>query len=353
MARWQAGTVFFCLLVSVRNIAWAQDELPDHTAFEQGVEELSPPSLDDAAETQTWIDRTHSGVHALVWRSARKIDGMFGSDADEAVYQGETRGSIVPAVLWDEFGGFSEKFRFRVKVPLPQIGERFDAFIGTFNRDEYVTGRTQESGAIPQQHAGGQVDEDETLVGIRYREPKEGGRWESDAGLRIRSPVDPFVKGGYRYARGDPEHVRLTLRETVFWQNSEQFGFTSRVDLERTVAESWTVRWIGSGTISERSEGVRGYTSLTAYRGIGDRRAIGGQIFTAGEFDAAVPLGEYGLKVAYRQTFLRDWLVFEIRPSVTWPKTDPSQPRKPSWGLGIGFEMFLGPDKFEPRPATF
>jgi hypothetical protein len=347
-SRWQAGAVLFCLLVGMRTIAWAQDE-----PREQNDEGPTPASTDLADDSQTWIDRTHSGVHALVWRSARKIDGMFGGDAEAAVYQGETRGSIVPAVLWDEFSGFDEKFRFRVKVPLPQIGERFDAFIGSFNREEYVTGREQESGAIPQQHAGGQVGEDETLIGIRYREPKEGGRWESDAGIRIRSPIDPFVKGGYRYERGDPQRVRLTLRETVFWQNSEQFGLTSRLDLERIVDDSWTVRWIGSGTISERSEGVRGYTSLTGYRGIGDRRAVGAQIFTAGEFDAAVPLGEYGIKVAYRQTFLREWLVLEIRPSVTWPKTEPSQPRKPSWGLGIGFEMFLGPDKFEARPATF
>ena len=343
--------MFFCLLFGMRGVAWAQYEPQEQTV--EAAPATQPDADTESPDSETWIDRTHSGVHAMVWRSARKIDGMFGGDADAAVYQGETRGSIVPAVLWDEFGGFSEKFRFRVKVPLPQIGDRFDAFVGSFNREEYVTGREQESGALPQQHAGGQVDEDQTLIGIRYREPKEGGRWESDAGIRIRSPIDPFVKGGYRYERGDPAHVRFTWRETAFWQNSEQFGLTTRLDLEHIVDDTWTVRWIGSGTISQRSEGVRGYTSLTTYRGIGDRRAVGAQVFTAGEFDAAVPLGEYGIKVAYRQTFLRDWVVLEIRPSVTWPKTEPSQPRKPSWGLGIGFEMFLGPDKFEARPATF
>ena len=66
-----------------------------------------------------------------------------------------------------------------------------------------------------------------------------------------------------------------------------------------------------------------------------------------------VPLGEYGVKFAYRQAIVRDWLVLVIRPSVTSPKTEPSQPRRPSWGLGVGFEMFLGGDKFQRRPATF
>jgi len=38
---------------------------------------------------------------------------------------------------------------------------------------------------------------------------------------------------------------------------------------------------------------------------------------------------------------------------VTWPKDQPEQPRKPSWGIGIGFEMFFGTNEFQARPATF
>jgi hypothetical protein len=33
------------------------------------------------------------------------------------------------------------------------------------------------------------------LFGIRYRDPEDGGHWDADAGLRLRSPLDPFVKG--------------------------------------------------------------------------------------------------------------------------------------------------------------
>ena len=43
-----------------------------------------------------------------------------------------------------------------------------------------------------------------------------------------------------------------------------------------------------SGTISQRTQGVRGYT-LTAIRGLPERRAICGE-FT-GEYGAVVPLG--------------------------------------------------------------
>jgi hypothetical protein len=256
-------------------------------------------------------------------------------------------------VLWDEFNGFSQKFRFRVNMPLPHLDERYNAFIGTFTRDEFVTERDQASGAIPRQRTGGEIERDETLLGIQYRDRREGGRFEADAGLRIRSPIDPFVKAGYRFEHTTDNHVIFTLRETGFWQNSEGFGLTTRLDVERALDIDALLRWTASGTISEESEGVRGYTALTLYRALSGDRAVAGQVFTSGEFDAAVPLGEYGIRVAYRQRLFRDWLVLELRPSVTWPKDQPNEPRRASWGFGIGFEMFFGIDEFQARPATF
>ncbi len=98
--------------------------------------------------------------------------------------------------------------------------------------------------------------------------------------MRLTSPIDPFVKVSYRYKRGTHERLLLRLKETVFWENSEQFGLTSRVDLERVLDEAWLARWTVSGTFSEKTEGVRGYTALTAYRGLPDRRAVGAQVFT-------------------------------------------------------------------------
>ncbi len=344
--RWRPGIVIGGLLCAARSIACGQDTAADHDVT-VGADQSTEVVPDE------WIDRAHTGLHALVWRSAMYVDGLFGSELDEQAYQRMTRGSITPALLWDEFHGFDQKFRFRVKLPLPHLGERYNAFVGRFNRDEFVTERELESGAIQRQHVGGEVDPDETLLGIQYREPDEGGRFDAAAGLRIKQPIDPFVKVGYRYERGTPERLRLYLKETVFWENSEQFGLTSRADLERVLDEVWLARWTVSGTFSEKSEGVRGYTALTAYRGLPDRRAVGGQVFTSGSFDAAVPVGEYGVRMAWRQSVVREWLVVEVRPSVTWPKDQPEQPRKPSWGLGIALEMFFGVDEFQARPATF
>lgn len=301
-----------------------------------------------------WLDRTHEWLHTFLWGTSKRVDGWFGSQMPDDVYADQTRGSITPVLLWDEFNGLSQKFRFRVKMPLPYLDERYNAFIGTFSPDEFVTERDQASGAIPRQRTGGEIEDDETLLGVQFRDrPQGGGRFEADAGIRIRSPIDPFVKGGYRFAHRFAGSTLGTFRATGFWQNSEGFGLTSRIDAERALDNDSLIRWTASATISQESEGVRGYSSLTMYRGLRGSRSVAGQLFTSGEFDAAVPLGEYGIRVAYRQRVWRDWLVLELRPSLTWPKDDPTQSRSASWGIGVGFEMFFGEDEFQSRPATF
>lgn len=351
MASWAARAAI--ILLSIPVLAHA-DEAPlvamtEEDAALVGVGTASVP-MGYVNKKDPWIDRVHNGVFNAVWRSAMTVDQWFGSTVSDEAYQ-RTSGSIAPALLYDEFDGFHPSLRFQVDLPLPRINERFHAFIGRVNRDEYVTERRPGSGAFARQY--GPVEDDQTLFGIRYREPKQGGRFEADAGLRIRSPLDPFVKGSWRFQRGTSETTLLSLRETVFWQNSEKFGVTSRIDIERVFSDMWLLRWTGSATISQRTEGVRGYTSLTALRGLSERRAIGAELFTEGEFDADVPLGDYGLKLAYRQAVVRDWLVLETRVSLTFPRDELWQVREATWGVGVGLEMFFGTDDFLARPVTF
>ena len=297
-----------------------------------------------------WLDRAQLWIFNSVWRSARSIDGWFGPEHPESEYQ-EARGSLIPSLLWDQYDGLQPRLRFNVDLPLPRLNQKFRAFVGRVNRDEYVTERDISSGALPNQI--GRVEDDETLFGIRYQSPKEGAHFTADAGVRLRFPVDPFVKGSYVFQHGDTNSTLFQLRETAFWQNSEGFGITSRFDVERGINMNWLVRGTISGTLSEESEGVRGYTTLTVIRGLPNRRALAGQVFSRGEMGKEVPLEDYGFKFAYRRSIARDWLIMELRTSLTWPKEKPSESRNANFGVGIGFEALFGTDEFLARPVTF
>jgi hypothetical protein len=345
-------TILLCLPILLSQLVYAQEKKsePDWISQPQGKQTVPvPPELAEATR-EPWIDRVHYTLYWTLWRSAMGIDRLFGGESDAAEYQ-DVAGSLAPALLWDEFEGWQPKLRFRAKLPLPHADRRFDAFVGRVNRDEYVTERERESGAIASQR-GAPVEDDQTLVGIRFS-PKHRDRFQATGGVRVATPLDPYVKGSYRYQRGKLDSALITLRETAFWQNSEDFGFTSRADIERILDEKWLARYTISATISEQSEGVRGYTGLTFLRELPRRRAVAAELFASGEFDADVPLREYGLKVAYRKSVIRDWLVLEVRTSISWPREELDFPRTASWGVGVGLEVFFGTEEFQSRPVTF
>lgn len=296
-----------------------------------------------------WLDRSRECLHGFVSGSARWIDGLFGPRAPESEYR-KASGSIAVALLWDEYGGFDPRLRFRVDLPLPQLDDRFHAFVGRVNRDEYVSERAPPSGAFPDRRS---FDDDQTLAGIGFSARRgKSGRFDADVGARINHSLDPYLKTSYRYEWMLGSGTLLSAKETLFWQHSEGLGLTTRIDVQRMFGP-WYARWTTSATISQETEGTRGYSMITATRPLSDRRALVLRADLEGETNAIVPLRDIGVKAAYRKSVFREWLVMELRTSLTWPKELPTEPRKPSWGVGIGFEMYFGPSEVTAHPVTF
>lgn len=298
-----------------------------------------------------WIDRIHSALYASMWRSAMGLDHYFGSKEPPGVYQ-EVYGSIAPAMLWDEFHGFRQKLRFQITVPLPRLSERLHAVIGRVNPDEYIVGRAPESGAIERQY--GPLRDDETILGLVYRAPtKNSGSFGLGAGVRLRTPLDPYVKGDYTFVYGMPTALLFTFRQTLFWQQSENIGTTSRIDLDHFLSETALLRFSTAGTLSQKSAGMRGFASLSLLRSLSNRRAFTGNLSIDWESRAPVALHDFGAILAYRQSIAREWLILELRSSLSWPKETPGAPRYRSWGVGVGLEMLFGTTQFQARPVTF
>jgi hypothetical protein len=298
-----------------------------------------------------WLDRTREVLYDTMWHCAAHVDRWFGSVEDDAVYR-QIYGSIAPALLYTQYDGLRTQMRFNMNIPLPQINDRLHAFVGRVDPNEFITERDEPSGALPRTY--GPLTEDQTLFGIGYHQPAtQGSRFDAGVGIRLALPMDPYIKGSYIYERGHSEAGLFSVRETLFWQHSDGAGETTRMDLERILDMHWLVRYTLSGTRSQQSEGLRGYSSILVLRGFPSRRAFAFEVGFDGQTEAPVPLHDYGVKLAYRQGIVRRWLIMEIRTSIDWPKDFVYQQRPASLGVGIGFEMLLGTEEFLARPVTF
>ncbi len=301
-----------------------------------------------------WLDDIQQFLYGSLWRAAEHVDRWFGSEEPDAAYEQGAYGSIAPAILWDQYHGVSTLLRFQANIPLPQINEKFSAFVGRLNPEEYISESQPYSGAFPNPYAPN--PRDQTILGIQYQQPKlQGASWDYGAGMPVTlHRFDPYVKGGYNYALGEVQHGLLYWRQDIFYQDSQGgFGVTSTLYLQQLFGQSLLLGWTGSTTRAQRSYGWRSYSTFDAIYAFPNERAIDLELEVDGATRLAVPLHDYGGKLAYRRSILRDWLVLEVRTSLDWPKDFPNQRRQTSFGVGLGFEMYFGTYQFQARSVTF
>ena len=298
------------------------------------------PTCRDPSAGEAWIDRMQAGLYRTVCLSAARTDGFFGNDRNDDAYEA-TYGSLSVGSLWDQRDHWDPTVRFRANVKLPQLNDRYRAFVGRVDPDEYVSDTRDDFDTLPRQFAGD--DDDSVLVGLGYRQPKRrGGYFDTSAGVKLRWPPEPYVKGGYHLALPFLERNLLRFNETLFWRSEEGFGTTTRFDIERLLTDDLLIRLTGSGTFSEDTEGLEWFSNLTLFQTLAAARAFAYQIGISGETDREIPIEDYGLRVIYRQRIYREWLYLELRSSVGWPRDTWSERREANWGAGVALEMQFG-----------
>lgn len=350
-ARILCGLIFAIAGHPLQANAPDQSPTPPEQSASQPGESTAPETPPGHPEQETWFDRTRDGIYDALWHSVMHVEQWLGSTEDPSEYQ-RVSGSIASAILWDRNNGFQDPVRFNLNVPLPYLDRRFNAFVGRFNPNELITESEEPSGTYRRQY--GPTTEDETLLGVAFQEtPRQGGYFTSGVGIRVALPLDPYVKGSYVYQRGASERGLFTLRETAFWQPSKGVGVTTRADIERSYELNWLTRWSGSATFSEKSLGVSWWSTVDAMRDFLPSRAVVMELEVNGQTDAPVPIADYGAQLAYRRSVLRNWLIMELRASISWPKDLPQQDRRANPGVGLGFELLFGTDEFVARPIRF
>ena len=287
-----------------------------------------------------WIDRMQASLYRRMCLTAAGFDGFFGNARFDDEYEA-TYGSLSVGTLWDQRDQLDPTLRFRVNMKLPQFNDRFNGFIGRTDPDEYVTDLRDDFDTLPRQF--GQSEDDAVLLGLGYRQPvRGGGHFDASVGAKLDWPPAAFVKGTYRLDQPFLERNLVRLHETIFWRDGEGFGFTSRIDLERLLAERFLLRWTSLGTISEDTEGVKWFSNVTLYQNLGGGRALAYQVGISGETEHDVDIADYGLRVIYRRHVFRDWLFLELRSSVGWPRETLAERRETNWGAGVALEMQFG-----------
>jgi hypothetical protein len=287
------------------------------------------------------VDKMRRGLYLGVCGSAQWFDGLFGTrryDQDSDA----TFGRLGIYGLWDDRDGFEPKLRLRARVALPAMERRLRLVLGRVDEREIESDTQPVGGALPSSFQ--EVEDDAWLLGLGYS--KQSGLkngFDFGAGIRLRTPVDPYVKGSYRHNFIFSAATALRARQTLFWRDSRGYGETTEIDLDHLLTPQLLLRWDNTATLAEDVRRLEWTSALITFQSLGKRRAIAYTGFVSGVANSDVPLRNYGVELRYRQRILREWLFLEARTSLTWPRETLEEERKINPGVGLGFEMYFGP----------
>src|SRR4030095_12967490 len=144
----------------------------------------------------------------------------------------------------------------------------------------------------------GNVKDARVCVGLVSANPtRTGNDFDLGVGVRGALPLDPYARARYEIVRAFGEHYVFTARETVFWQNSEGFGTTTRMYLDRALSDTLLLRWTNLGKYTEETIGLEWYTQLTLFQSLNERTGLAWQLQTEGETDNEVQLTRHSARL--------------------------------------------------------
>lgn len=348
------------LFVGCATVEKAPDD-SDHIAGDEAGKQLKAPEIPDKLEQglsreievpeeqAQQIAQAQDDVYDIVHGTATKIDSFFGT-ADGDTQASVTRGRVSLGGQYDAYNDFDGRARFKAKVTLPAFEQRTRIVLGRGDADDTASGAdSSDTPSLPSRF--NDIDDDEWLFGIGYsRDQKLRQGWSFDVGIKVSTPVEPYVRATYKWNQGFGDSWLLRMRPRAYWQKGRGNGWSVATTLDWSPYDDWLYRLYTIALEDDRTEGKRWTGKLFTYHSLSPKSAFSYGLYARGETNAEVPLQDYGFEVRHRRQISRHYLFVEFLAYLSWPRQFLIEEREITPGVGIEFELQFG--KWPGREAS-
>lgn len=268
---------------------------------------------DDKGRFQGWMDFQHCVFSGRTVASARWFDDLFGDWSEEEA------GMLIRLVSetgWDEENGLSSVVRLRARADLPNARERLRLVV-TDDEDGNEQVQTREERETPQ---GLRQSRETSSVAIRWL-PRERHRIKSDFDIGVRSGPDIYARLRLSRQWGVTDNSILRVGQTFRYGTESTGVSTSHLNMERAVSGRSVLRFSTVYRFDEQdhddgflwTHGVSMSHVLREYKDA----SLGYGFSVSGHTRPDTRKESYGPWLQWRQSFLRDWLYYEVEPRLT------------------------------------
>ena len=281
--------------------------------------ETGPQAPDLGPAESSALDRSQETASDFVEAILQRADALFSGNRS---YDAPT-GSYV--MLGGKFtfrreqdGADGQSPITRAKISLPKTEQRLQLLI---ERD--IEGTTTSDSQRDAQVAAGQATADNSpYLGLRALNAQRLKlKLSADAGVRMRSPPDPFarVRAARAFSAGE---WQIPVSETLLWRLSEPFSATTEIGFLRGITADTAVAFTTNATWRETLRGFDLSQTANAAWLINERSLVALELAAYGTTQPAFQDTAYSAALRYRRKLYRDWLLVELRPQVVYPRTN-------------------------------
>jgi hypothetical protein len=295
------------------------------------------PQKTDAPESAPgFFDRMHSELSSTILGSAEWLDSFF---ADERALKEENRTYV--RLSYDAF--YEEKSAEQylpaadLRLVLPQLQNKTHLVFSSEPR------ANPSLNPVPTNVAGGETTtpaERQYNAAIHYifrSTVDESILMRVGTSLSLKSPA-LFVAPRYR-ALIPLKSWNLRFTQEATYRTDTRWQTNTQVDFERPLSSELFFRANADGIWTEASHGYAYGLNFYLRQTLGPTHALQYAWTNSYQTRPIDELSEIAVRIAYRHSFWRDWMFFEVAPQARFPR---SRNFKLTPGILFRLEMFFG-----------
>ncbi len=317
---------------------------------EAGCEELleAEDSDEKPAFYSNWLDKSHSYILNRVNTPATWFDLFFGDPRTLDLEMPSTFVRLRTTVRFIEGEGAKFPVRLRANIKLPRASRKLRLIV-TGENEDYVETSGTGTNVSATTITGEDQEDEQSSVGLRYNLYRTIRSYlHFGGGVSNLDPFDYYVRATYRRFLHLCDKDLVRFSQTGFFNSIDNFGETTRIDLERKMSNISTGRISFYGTYSDSSEaifsdyeasyGVEWGVEANLFRQLSAKSALSLDLGVYGETRPTTEITNAIIAQRFRKNIHRPWLFAEVGTEVTFPLTE-DEGRKAIGALSITFEI--------------
>ncbi|WP_386083586.1 hypothetical protein ACFIOZ_09785 [Vreelandella sp. F11] len=273
-----------------------------------------------------WVDNT-----------SRRIDGFFGTD-DHMQVNNESYLRFGQEIDWMEGDGTRGDTTLRYRIDLPTSEDRLRLVIESDPEESQGTLEEQGSGRL----ANDQRDRRSSTLGLDWlesRDKRENWSNRVGAGVRLRLPLDPYVRfTSERLWQLGEGPWQLESNNRVSWFNNEGYSARTRWDVGRPLSERRHLRFITTVQWREEEDKLEYSEVAEINHRINRRSALRYSAIAIGESASNPRMTNYYLQTRYRRDIHKGILFADVIPELHFQRDVSYDPR---WAMTLRLEMYF------------